>query len=124
MYQPILFRTFINVISVAALKCRQRKKQWLQNLQAKVDLYSQENDALTQAVGGLREQNHQLRQILSQHKDCPTSAQQGFSTQAFMQMIHQPEAQALQYLQPPNNSQPMSLMMASPTANATVIPRS
>lgn len=116
-------KNFLERNRVAALKCRQRKKQWLQNLQAKVDLYSQENDALTQAVASLRDQNHQLRQILSQHKDCPVSAQQGFSTQTFMNMVHQPDSYS--FIQPPNNvSQPMSIMMAGPTATASSIPRS
>jgi len=116
-------KNFLERNRVAALKCRQRKKQWLQNLQSKVDLYSQENDALTQAVATLRDQNLQLRQFLAQHKDCPISVQQGFNPQSFMNMLHQ---DSFPYLQAPSNvSQSMPMMMAGqgPTA-APVIPRS
>ncbi|KAF7506467.1 hypothetical protein GJ744_011717 [Endocarpon pusillum] len=40
-------KNFLERNRVAALKCRQRKKQWLANLQAKVELFSTENDALS-----------------------------------------------------------------------------
>ncbi|OOQ83403.1 putative bZIP transcription factor (AtfA) [Penicillium brasilianum] len=43
-------RNFLERNRVAALKCRQRKKQWLANLQAKVELFTTENDALTATV--------------------------------------------------------------------------
>jgi glycosyltransferase A (GT-A) superfamily protein (DUF2064 family) len=75
--------------SVAALKCRQRKKQWLANLQNKCDLYSQENDALTHTVNQLRDQVFQLKQVLITHKDCPAMAQQGFSQQVIANLVNQ-----------------------------------
>lgn len=62
--------------SVAALKCRQRKKQWLANLQAKVEIFSSENDALNQQVNTLREEILNLKTILIAHKDCPIAQQQ------------------------------------------------
>ena len=62
---------------VAALKCRQRKKQWLANLQAKVDIFTTENDALTATVTQLREEIVNLKTLLLAHKDCPVSQAQG-----------------------------------------------
>jgi ATF/CREB family transcription factor len=62
---------------VAALKCRQRKKQWLANLQAKVELFSTENDALSATVTQLREEIVNLKTLLLAHKDCPVSQAQG-----------------------------------------------
>jgi ATF/CREB family transcription factor len=62
---------------VAALKCRQRKKQWLANLQAKVEIFSTENDALTATVTQLREEIVNLKTLLLAHKDCPVSQAQG-----------------------------------------------
>lgn len=62
---------------MAALKCRQRKKQWLANLQAKVEIFSSENDSLTAQVSALRDEIMSLKTLLLQHKDCPVSAQQG-----------------------------------------------
>jgi ATF/CREB family transcription factor len=65
---------------VAALKCRQRKKQWLANLQSKVELFSSENEALTAQIGRLREEVVNLKTLLLAHKDCPMSQQQGLHT--------------------------------------------
>ncbi len=62
---------------VAALKCRQRKKQWLANLQAKVEIFTSENDSLSAQVVSLREEIVGLKTLLLQHKDCPVSQQQG-----------------------------------------------
>jgi ATF/CREB family transcription factor len=62
---------------VAALKCRQRKKQWLANLQAKVEIFSSENDALNTQVTQLREEIVNLKTLLLAHKDCPVAQAQG-----------------------------------------------
>ena len=66
-----------HISRVAALKCRQRKKQWLANLQAKVEIFSSENDNLSAQVSSLREEIVGLKTILLQHKDCPVSQSQG-----------------------------------------------
>ncbi|KAL9105746.1 MAG: hypothetical protein Q9227_009134 [Pyrenula ochraceoflavens] len=58
-------------------QCRQRKKQWLANLQNKVEIFSSENDALTAQVQQLREEIVNLKTLLLAHKDCPVSQQQG-----------------------------------------------
>lgn len=68
-----------NDYSVAALKCRQRKKQWLANLQTKVELFSSENDALSAQVTQLREEIVGLKTLLIAHKDCPIAQAQGIS---------------------------------------------
>jgi ATF/CREB family transcription factor len=72
-------KNFLERNRVAALKCRQRKKQWLANLQAKVELFSTENDALSQTVTQLREELVNLKTIMLAHKDCPISVQQGIA---------------------------------------------
>jgi len=72
-------KNFLERNRVAALKCRQRKKQWLANLQAKVELFSTENDALSQSVTQLREELVNLKTIMLAHKDCPVSIQQGIA---------------------------------------------
>ncbi len=69
---------------VAALKCRQRKKQWLANLQSKVEMYSSENDSLTAQISQLREEVVSLKTLLLAHKDCPVTQQQGIHG-AFLQ---------------------------------------
>lgn len=72
--------------SVAALKCRQRKKQWLANLQQKVEIFSTENDALAATVTQLREEIVGLKTLLLAHKDCPVSQAQGISGMAMQQI--------------------------------------
>lgn len=72
-------KNFLERNRVAALKCRQRKKQWLANLQAKVELYSSENDALTAQVTGLREEIMSLKTLLLAHKDCPVALANGLN---------------------------------------------
>ena len=62
---------------VAALKCRQRKKQWLANLQAKVEMYGTENDALNATVHSLREEIVSLKTLLLAHKDCSVARANG-----------------------------------------------
>ena len=70
-------KNFLERNRVAALKCRQRKKQWLANLQAKVELFSTENDALSATVTQLREEIVNLKTLLLAHKDCPVAQAQG-----------------------------------------------
>lgn len=77
-----------NLPSVAALKCRQRKKQWLANLQSKVEMFSNENEALTAQITQLREEVVNLKTLLLAHKDCPVTQQQGMHG-AFMNQVGQ-----------------------------------
>ncbi|KAI2463473.1 Aft1 HRA domain-containing protein [Annulohypoxylon bovei var. microspora] len=77
-------KNFLERNRVAALKCRQRKKQWLANLQSKVEMFSSENDALTAQISQLREEVVNLKTLLLAHKDCPVTQQQGLHG-AFMQ---------------------------------------
>jgi len=72
-------KNFLERNRVAALKCRQRKKQWLANLQNKVELFSAENDTLSATVSQLREEIVNLTTVLLAHKDCPVSISQGIS---------------------------------------------
>lgn len=82
-------KNFLERNRVAALKCRQRKKQWLANLQQKVEIFSTENDALAATVTQLREEIVGLKTLLLAHKDCPVSVQQGISGMAMQQIAGQ-----------------------------------
>lgn len=63
-------------MSVAALKCRQRKKQWLNDLQAKADFLTADNEQLQMHICALRDEVMHLRSLLYAHKDCPVSLAQ------------------------------------------------
>lgn len=82
-------KNFLERNRVAALKCRQRKKQWLANLQTKVEMFSTENDALTSQITQLREEVVNLKTLLLAHKDCPVTQQQGLHG-AFMSQVVEP----------------------------------
>jgi ATF/CREB family transcription factor len=74
-------------IRVAALKCRQRKKQWLANLQNKVEVYGTENDALSAQVTQLREEIVNLKSLLLAHKDCAIGQAQGLNQLPISQFL-------------------------------------
>lgn len=93
---------------VAALKCRQRKKQWLANLQNKVELFSSENDALTAQITQLREEVVNLKTLLLAHKDCPVTQQQGLHGAFMQQPLEAYNPQQMPYgMGAPMNGQPV-----------------
>lgn len=63
---------------LAALKCRQRKKQWLNELQSKVESLQMENDRLNQTVAGLHDEIGRLSGVLIQHRDCGLGLPTGY----------------------------------------------
>jgi hypothetical protein len=54
----------------AALKCRQKKKQWLISLQKQIDTYTAENETLQNQAILLQEEILTLRALLLTHKPC------------------------------------------------------
>ncbi|KAI8884638.1 hypothetical protein K501DRAFT_271590 [Backusella circina FSU 941] len=63
-------KNFLERNRQAALKCRQRKKQWLNNLQARVEYLSNDNEQLQIQANLMRDEVMHLRGILMAHKDC------------------------------------------------------
>lgn len=57
-------RNFLERNRQAALKCRQRKKAWLAQLQAKVEYLSQENERLTTALISSRDEISRLSALV------------------------------------------------------------
>ncbi|RUS14018.1 putative bZIP transcription factor [Endogone sp. FLAS-F59071] len=70
-------RNFLERNRQAALKCRQRKKAWLANLQAKVDYLANENETLQSHATSLKEEIINLKTLLLAHKDCPIAQANG-----------------------------------------------
>ncbi|KAK4511094.1 uncharacterized protein ATC70_012305 [Mucor velutinosus] len=66
-------KNFLERNRIAALKCRQRKKQWLQNLQAKVEYLAADNEQLHMQANALRDEVIRLKTLLMIHKDCPVN---------------------------------------------------
>ena len=69
------------------MKCRQRKKQWLANLQQKVEIYSAENENLQAQLSAMRDEIVNLKTLLLAHKDCPVSHQQGLQGLGMQQIM-------------------------------------
>ncbi|KAH9442930.1 hypothetical protein MJO28_014257 [Puccinia striiformis f. sp. tritici] len=70
-------KNFLERNRQAALKCRQRKKAWLANLQTKVEYLSTENESLQLTINQLREEIDSFRSILVTHQDCPITVGSG-----------------------------------------------
>ncbi|CAO3638417.1 unnamed protein product [Mucor fragilis] len=64
-------KNFLERNRIAALKCRQRKKQWLSNLQNRVEYLINDNDQLQMEANALRKEIMDLKTLLVAHKDCP-----------------------------------------------------
>nr|XP_031861055.1 uncharacterized protein CI109_003415 [Kwoniella shandongensis]KAA5528127.1 hypothetical protein CI109_003415 [Kwoniella shandongensis] len=63
-------KNFLERNRQAALKCRQRKKAWLNELQGKVEGLTIDNERLQQTVQSMHEEVGRLTAILMQHRDC------------------------------------------------------
>ncbi|KAF8960958.1 hypothetical protein BGZ46_001465, partial [Entomortierella lignicola] len=70
-------KNFLERNRQAALKCRQRKKQWLSNLQAKVEYLTTDNEHLQTQTAALRDEIIHLKALLLAHKDCPVAQSNG-----------------------------------------------
>lgn len=85
----------------AALKCRQRKKQWLNNLQHRVEFLSTDNEQLQSQATMLREEVINLKTLLLAHRDCKVAQANGTT----MNMIQSVSSNVLQF---PNAALPSS----------------
>ncbi|KAI6248569.1 Transcription factor atf1 [Erysiphe necator] len=82
-------KNFLERNRIAALKCRQRKKQWLNSLQAKVEVYASENEGLNAQIQALRDEIVHIKTLLLAHKECPVSVAQGISGMNMHQLMNE-----------------------------------
>ncbi|KAL5592603.1 hypothetical protein FOBRF1_013629 [Fusarium oxysporum] len=80
-------KTFLERNRVAAHKCRLRRKQWLAQMQTKVELFTTANDTLVSKIAHLREETVNLKTLLFAHKDCPFAYQQELYSASMSQVI-------------------------------------
>lgn len=80
-------KNFLERNRIAALKCRQRKKTWVQNLQEKVETFAFENQALTAEIRELQAEVEHLKGLLGNHENCPVT-QQALAMQMGHSMNH------------------------------------
>ncbi|KAI9029071.1 hypothetical protein CLU79DRAFT_526758 [Phycomyces nitens] len=71
----------------AALKCRQRKKEWIAQLQANDIQSAAENSALRRQIAIYREEILNLKTMLVAHAHCPLSTSQNTPGNSVLDMI-------------------------------------
>lgn len=101
-------RNFLERNRVAALKCRQRKKQLIQKMEDELTFYSTGYRELSAQVVQLREQLVKVNQVMAAHKDCQLLAQQVGGFDHLNQVLTQ--------------SQYVTQMAAGNQGNVTLIP--
>ncbi|XP_022099793.1 cyclic AMP-dependent transcription factor ATF-2-like isoform X2 [Acanthaster planci] len=67
---------FLERNRAAATRCRNKRKQWINNLEQKAEEYKSTNNVLLSEVAKLREEVAQLKQLLLAHNDCPVTVMQ------------------------------------------------
>jgi len=66
-------RKFLERNRAAAIRCREKKKKWIETLAGKSDELGYINQKLQTEVGTLRAEVAALKSMLLQHKDCPVT---------------------------------------------------
>ncbi|XP_062602336.1 cyclic AMP-dependent transcription factor ATF-7-like [Saccostrea cucullata] len=69
-------KKFLERNRAAAARCRQKRKNWITNLEKKGDELQTTNNKLQTEVNSLRAEVAQLKTLLLAHKDCPVTVQQ------------------------------------------------
>lgn len=71
---PELILTFL----IIAYKCRQKKKNWMQELEQKAELQNNQNEELRNLVALLKEESMYLRNLLLTHGNCDCDSVQAY----------------------------------------------
>ena len=71
-------KKFLERNRVAAYKCRQKKKNWMQELEQKADIQNTHNDELRNLVAQLKEESMYLRNLLLTHGNCDCDSVQAY----------------------------------------------
>ncbi|KAI9250366.1 hypothetical protein EDC94DRAFT_623087 [Helicostylum pulchrum] len=71
-------KKFLERNRVAAYKCRQKKKNWMQELEQKAEIQNSRNEELRSTVAQLREESMYLRNLLLSHGNCDCESVQAY----------------------------------------------
>ncbi|EPB82071.1 hypothetical protein HMPREF1544_11199 [Mucor circinelloides 1006PhL] len=71
-------KKFLERNRVAAYKCRQKKKNWMQELEQKAELQNNQNEELRNLVALLKEESMYLRNLLLTHGNCDCDSVQAY----------------------------------------------
>lgn len=94
-------KTYWDLLLLAAFKCRQRKKQWVQDLQSNAEYLTATNEQLKMESARLREEIFHLKSLLQEHTSCP------LNPQAVLEAINRPIPHSDTITQyPPTSTEP------------------
>lgn len=71
-------KKFLERNRVAAYKCRQKKKNWMQELEQKAEIQNNQNEELRNLVASLKEESMYLRNLLLTHGNCDCDSVQAY----------------------------------------------
>lgn len=71
-------KKFLERNRVAAYKCRQKKKSWMQDLEQKAEISTLRNEELRNTVAQLKEESMFLRNLLLSHGNCDCESVQAY----------------------------------------------
>ncbi|CEP08450.1 hypothetical protein [Parasitella parasitica] len=71
-------KKFLERNRVAAYKCRQKKKNWMQELEHKAEIQNSQNEELRKLVALLKEESMYLRNLLLTHGNCECDSVQAY----------------------------------------------
>ncbi|KAI8884044.1 hypothetical protein K501DRAFT_248609 [Backusella circina FSU 941] len=77
---------FLERNRVAAYKCRQKKKNWVQELEQRAESVDKQNEELRDTVAQLKEGSRYLRNLLLTHGDCNCESVQTYLRQTSAQL--------------------------------------
>ncbi|KAI9358032.1 hypothetical protein BD770DRAFT_472400 [Pilaira anomala] len=87
-------KKFLERNRVAAYKCRQKKKNWMQELEQKAELQNNRNDELRALVSQLKEESMYLRNLLLTHGNCDCDSVQAYLRKTSAEITSNPTAAA------------------------------
>ncbi|KAI8979382.1 hypothetical protein BDF20DRAFT_819980 [Mycotypha africana] len=81
-------KKFLERNRIAAYKCRQKKKNWMQELEQKAEIQNMQNETLRTLVGQLKEESMYLKNLLLTHGNCDCESVQAYLRKTSMEITN------------------------------------
>ncbi|XP_071825852.1 cyclic AMP-dependent transcription factor ATF-7-like isoform X2 [Apostichopus japonicus] len=108
---------FLERNRAAAMRCREKKKQWVVNLESKAENLTVTNVKLNNEVLKLKNEVAQLKQLLLAHKDCPVTQMQQRQSQNWQVFHAISESEEEKNTQQQSNTTTVTTSMQEVTSN-------
>ncbi|CEI99223.1 hypothetical protein G6F70_000661 [Rhizopus microsporus] len=91
-------KKFLERNRVAAYKCRQKKKTWMQELEQKAEISTARNEELRSLVTQLKEESMYLRNLLLTHGNCDCESVQAYLRRSSAQITSRRESTSSEFM--------------------------